>query len=103
MNNPDLDQIAEEADQLASGFNEVLAAEGKAVKEFEIDEKPSDYCHRSPVLDALDQVLAEHGFQKFYVVSYKTKPQIMDYRDHRCRKKMDRNTGRTWFDCTPQD
>jgi hypothetical protein len=79
-------------------FNRILQEQGEAVKEFELEKKTPNYCHRTDILDRMDQVLATHGFQDLYVVKYLPKPSLVAYASHQCQFKHE--GGRIIVDCS---
>ena len=94
------DDLTAKVDLIAAGFNQVLASQDKAVKEFKVDKKPPDYCHRpDEVLEALDGVLVEHDLQDLYIVSYVTKPRLVSYASHTCVPRINRD-GTITMDCS---
>lgn len=88
QSNSRLHEAAQKVDEIAWGLNSVLQDRDEAVKEFQIAKKQPDHCHRTRLLDTLDQVLADHGFSDLYIAEYSPKERLRDYRNDTCVPRM---------------
>ncbi|MEA5517916.1 hypothetical protein [Limnoraphis robusta] len=79
---PLINKIETRLDQISIRFNQILKAQGLAVKEFSLDRKPPGYYHRTEIEGVLNQVLTDLGFPDLYVVRYSTKPRVVEYWMH---------------------